>query len=331
MRLGHVGRRRPGCARPASRGGSRRSRGAGRPRCSTTVRGHREADADRAAVRRQDRGVHADDLAVHVEQRPARVAAVDRGVGLDEVVVGARSVRLRAETMPDETEKPWPSGLPMAMHPVADAASASLSPNSTKGSGSSLSTLRSAMSVRGSVPTRVAGRSPPSKKLDADLVGALDDVVVRHDVAVGRDDEARAQRVRAALARSGPAPCPGWRSMKSRKKSSKGEPSGSIGAGPRSACDDVGRGGDVDHRRAQPARRGRRSCRAIMFDDRRFGAASASCGNAACGRGRGRHGPRRRAPRHGDRERGARRAEALDGPRHGDQLHSTGLKAASFV
>ena len=53
------------------------------------LRRHREADADRAARRRDDRGVDADHLAVQVEQRAARIAAVDGGVGLDVVVVGA--------------------------------------------------------------------------------------------------------------------------------------------------------------------------------------------------------------------------------------------------
>src|SRR5262249_33161056 len=51
---------------------------------------HREADADRSARRRDDRGVDADDFAVEIEQRAARVAAVDGGVGLNVVVVGSR-------------------------------------------------------------------------------------------------------------------------------------------------------------------------------------------------------------------------------------------------
>jgi hypothetical protein len=52
-------------------------------------RGHRKADADRTAGGRNDRGVDTDHLAVEVEQRPARVAAIDGGVGLNVVVVGA--------------------------------------------------------------------------------------------------------------------------------------------------------------------------------------------------------------------------------------------------
>jgi hypothetical protein len=47
----------------------------------------READALVAAGARQDRGVDADQVAVHVDQRAARVAGVDRRVGLDEVLV----------------------------------------------------------------------------------------------------------------------------------------------------------------------------------------------------------------------------------------------------
>src|SRR4029077_6188089 len=45
--------------------------------------------ADRAAGRREDRGVDPDDAAVHVERRPARIALVDRRVDLNEIVVWA--------------------------------------------------------------------------------------------------------------------------------------------------------------------------------------------------------------------------------------------------
>ena len=44
----------------------------------------RDGEADAVAVR-GDGGVDADDIAAGVEQRPARVARVDRRVGLDEV------------------------------------------------------------------------------------------------------------------------------------------------------------------------------------------------------------------------------------------------------
>ena len=48
---------------------------------------YREAESDRAAARRIDRAVDADDFARRIEQRSARVAWVDRGVGLHHVDV----------------------------------------------------------------------------------------------------------------------------------------------------------------------------------------------------------------------------------------------------
>ena len=53
------------------------------------ARGNGEADADRSAARREDRGVDADDFPVHVERRPARIAAVHRRVDLQEIVIRA--------------------------------------------------------------------------------------------------------------------------------------------------------------------------------------------------------------------------------------------------
>src|SRR5216684_2287455 len=58
-----------------------RNRGLGR---------HREPDADGAARRRDDRRVDSDDLAFEIEQRTARIAPVDGGVGLDVIVIRPR-------------------------------------------------------------------------------------------------------------------------------------------------------------------------------------------------------------------------------------------------
>src|SRR6185312_12555879 len=48
-----------------------------------------EGDADITARRREDGGVDADDFAAEIKGRAARIAAVDRGVDLDEIVIGA--------------------------------------------------------------------------------------------------------------------------------------------------------------------------------------------------------------------------------------------------
>jgi hypothetical protein len=97
--------------------------------------GHRKADADRAAGRRDDQGVDADHFAVEVEQRAAGIAAVDGGVGLDVVVIGTRLMsRLRAETMPAVTVPPRLNGLPIAIT-HSPSRSLSESPNFTAISG----------------------------------------------------------------------------------------------------------------------------------------------------------------------------------------------------
>ena len=81
------------------------------------VGGDREADALRA---HDDGGVDADHLAARVDQRPAGVAGVERGIGLDHVVDQAAVLARAASgptalTMPAVTVDSKPSGLPMAM------------------------------------------------------------------------------------------------------------------------------------------------------------------------------------------------------------------------
>ena len=51
------------------------------------VGGDGEADALEAAAAAEDRGVEADQAALHVDERAARVARVDGRIGLDEVLV----------------------------------------------------------------------------------------------------------------------------------------------------------------------------------------------------------------------------------------------------
>ena len=50
---------------------------------------YRKADADIAAAARKDSGIDADQLAAQIHQRAAGVAGIDRGVGLNEVLIAA--------------------------------------------------------------------------------------------------------------------------------------------------------------------------------------------------------------------------------------------------
>src|SRR5690606_31109098 len=70
----------------------------------------READADIAARRRENRGVDAFQRAVEADERAARVARVDRGVGLNEILVPL-DVDAAAAERADDTRG---GGLPQA-------------------------------------------------------------------------------------------------------------------------------------------------------------------------------------------------------------------------
>ena len=97
-----------------------------------------------------DRRVDADHLAVHVEQRAAGIAAVDRGVGLDEVVVGPGiDVAVARRDDAGVTEPPRPNGLPIAItqSPTRTCRSRRTSPPCSGLSASTCSTARSVLVV----------------------------------------------------------------------------------------------------------------------------------------------------------------------------------------
>jgi len=90
---------------------------------------------------RIDRGVDSDRLAADVAQRAARVAEVDRGVGLDEVLeVGVPPKMLRFERpcalmMPTVTEpRSTPSGFPIAIAQSRRGSGPNLQAEATAGS-----------------------------------------------------------------------------------------------------------------------------------------------------------------------------------------------------
>ena len=89
----------------------------------------READADRAARRRIDHRVDADHLAGEVEHRPAGIAAVDRRIGLQIVVIGAgMDVARRRRDDPGGDGAAEPERVADRQHPVADPRLARIAP-----------------------------------------------------------------------------------------------------------------------------------------------------------------------------------------------------------
>ena len=151
-----------------------------------------EAQAHAAAARREDGGVDADHMAVHVEQRAARVAAVDGGVGLD-VVVERTGVDVAAARRHDAGRHGAAQAERVAdrHHRLADAHLAGVS------EGDERQRLVALDLDQGEVGLLVAahhlGRQLAAvRQGDGDRVGFAGDVEVGDDPAVGVDDEARA-------------------------------------------------------------------------------------------------------------------------------------------
>ncbi len=169
------------------------------------VDGHGEADPDVAAApRRDDRGVDADELAVERDQRAARIAGVDRGVGLDEVLVA-----FRVDPRPPERRDD------AARHGLAEAEGIADGDDEiahqqflgiAKGHlGQVLGVDPEHRDVGGRIAADQLGlEAPVVAKGDADLVGILDHVAVgQHEAVPGIDDDARA-RAHLALRRQAP-------------------------------------------------------------------------------------------------------------------------------
>ena len=176
------------------------------------VGGHGETDALGAHGLGVDGGVHADDFACHVDQRTAGVAGVDGGVGLDEALeltvgdaVGAGLVDGAVLGGDDAGGDGLREGEGAAdgENPVADLGAVGVAEfNGREGLfGVDLDDGDVGVFIDaddGGGTAWIGGIVGVAGKLDVDLVGFVDDVIVGDDVAVGVDDEAGAES--AALA-----------------------------------------------------------------------------------------------------------------------------------
>ena len=154
------------------------------------VRRDREPDADAAARRREDGGVDADQLALHIEKRSAGIAAVDRRVGLDEIVIGAGvDVAMMRRNDARAHAAAEPERVPDRQHPVTDAGCVRIAELDRR------QRRRRFDPEHGDIGLGVAShhlRLEPGPVLqdDDDLVGLGNDVVVGHDQPRSIDDEA---------------------------------------------------------------------------------------------------------------------------------------------
>ena len=208
------------------------------------VRRHRKPDPDRPAGGRQDRGVHADHIAIHVEQRPARVALVDRGIGLDEVIVGALQFAAPGRNDPGADRKSLPQRVAHRHDPIADPHRITVA-KGDKGQRFGAFDLQQRDVGLGVGADQFRIQTLTRKELDRDLIGAFDHMVVGDDIAVGRDHKPRTQRLGpAGFLAAGTVTV-----LKFLEEFFKGRAFGNDGSAFGRGCDKRGCG-DVDNRRA---------------------------------------------------------------------------------
>jgi len=142
-----------------------------------------QSRSERSARARVDRGVDAHEIPRGVDQRAPRIAGVDRGVGLDEVLelLMPSWLRPRAETMPIVTVCPNAERVADGEH-TSPTRSASVSPKVI--AEPAASTWSTAMSVSGSEPTALALSFFHPMSATSISSAASDDVVIGEDVAL---------------------------------------------------------------------------------------------------------------------------------------------------
>ena len=168
--------------------------------------GHGESNADIAARGREDRGVDADNLAVEVKRGTAGIAAVHRRIDLQIVVRPRADIAVMRRDDAGRHRAAQTERVADREHPVAHARVLGLELDEGERLAVGLDLderhvrARIGPDQRGWIFVAVLQR-------DGDVLGVLDHVVVGHDEAVGRDEEARALCKHWAEASASAAAC----------------------------------------------------------------------------------------------------------------------------
>ena len=159
------------------------------------IRGHGKANPDRPTRGRQDRRVHPDHFTLHVEQRPARVALVNRRIGLQEIVIGTAQLAPTGRDDARGDRKALPQGVAHRHDPIADAHLVAVA-EGNEGQGFGAVHLQQRHVGLQIETDQFSLKGLTTKGFHLDLIGAFNDMVVGDDIAISRDDIARAQRFR---------------------------------------------------------------------------------------------------------------------------------------
>ena len=161
------------------------------------IDGNREANADRSARFRENRRIDADHAPVHIDQRSARIARINGGVGLnEEAVVG--NADLRARQRRDDSLShglPDAEGIADGENEIADFERIRIAEFHHR----KIAAL--GQFQHGEIGARIAqqdfrGNLPLVGQRNLNVGHALDDMMIGHDEAGGVDDDSRPQRLR---------------------------------------------------------------------------------------------------------------------------------------
>ena len=151
---------------------------------------NREADPDVAARGREDLRVDADQLALGVDQRAARVAPIDRRIDLDEVLEAAITSTASSTTL--RADDPHRHGLPDAER-IADRENHITDADVVRVAKRKCLQVVALDLQNGKIAGRISAddlglEAASVRQFDGDFFGLVDDVVVGQDVAVLPND-----------------------------------------------------------------------------------------------------------------------------------------------
>ena len=140
---------------------------------------------------RENGGVDANHLTIEIEQRSTRIATVDRGIGLDEIII--RTVANIAATSRDNASchrAAKTKGIANGQHPVTNPQAVGI----TEFDSGEFNILRVDFQHRNIGLLILAKHLGPERliigKNDGDFLGVLDHVIIRDDDALFINDEA---------------------------------------------------------------------------------------------------------------------------------------------
>ena len=155
-----------------------------------------KADPHAAAGRREDGIVDADHIALHVKHRPARIAAVDAGISLEVAVIGAAlaGVAIDCRNDPGGHRAAEPERVADGDHPVTHPGLTRI-PELDEGERLGAADLQHRKVGSRVAPDQFGGilgaiGHGHRDRFHLALAFGGDDVIIRHHITIGRDDEA---------------------------------------------------------------------------------------------------------------------------------------------